>query len=118
MKGDFKTYWHWSVGTLENLVISDNRGPLQRQADVSALLLVESGVYPVLEVRWKGYLRLFFLFPEHFRWIVDDGEVSCDLGSSSVVFGCHGNGTFYRVSLINLTSRNVTKLKETTRTKP
>lgn len=60
------THWHRTiVGALENLIVADDRCPLERQAYVAALLLIESGVNPMLEVGRERDLWLFFLFGKH-----------------------------------------------------
>jgi len=55
----------WSVGRLQNLIVSDYGSPLQWQSHKLALAFVESSVHSMLEVGRSGDLRFLFLLGKH-----------------------------------------------------
>ena len=59
----------WSVGRLQNLIISDYGSPLQRQSNELAFTFIKSSMHSVLKISWRGNLWFLFLLGKHYPCI-------------------------------------------------
>lgn len=80
-----------SIGGLEDLIVAHDGGPLERQTDVAAFVLVEARVDTMLEIAGHRDLWFLFLFREHFVVLVSLGEVLASGGDENLGASFRGN---------------------------